>query len=443
MVMSKLLSSFQKILLILLISIGSGHLTACSSGGGSSSEEEEGSGSQSAPEDTDDDGDGYTENEGDCDDTNADIHPGAVEASGDSIDQDCDGTNDPTSTDTYTDADGDGYISTVDCNDNDASINPGADDTTVDGTDQNCDGTDGTGETPAAVVDDPDEDDETEEAAEDPDLNIIDIPESIVGKPTDPLHQNDYVVIDITKNIPDSVLAQMDQAKHGEYADFDWTQFATDQCIWCDDRDDELTTKNEFVVNPDFMGTIRTDTAGQEDELLNTKDYFNTTVIDANEYIHGNQNNAATYQHNFQIGQTISTHEFNTHMDSKNTMDYAVATPAVTGLQQIQSNTVQAITDNLIASGAVTSFVIQNNHQSYVINVKPDLISSGQLQVGINDSLLAGAKTSTLKVFQVLADGSLASVNYQFNNKSTQNNVLTLVNIKMYTNVQNYNNYHH
>jgi type IV pilus assembly protein PilY1 len=41
------------------------------------------------PLDTDDDGDGFTENQGDCDDTDADIHPGATEICGNSVDEDC------------------------------------------------------------------------------------------------------------------------------------------------------------------------------------------------------------------------------------------------------------------------------------------------------------------------------------------------------------------
>lgn len=40
---------------------------------------------------TDDDGDGYAEYQGDFDDANSDIYPGAVEECGDGIDQDCDG----------------------------------------------------------------------------------------------------------------------------------------------------------------------------------------------------------------------------------------------------------------------------------------------------------------------------------------------------------------
>jgi hypothetical protein len=43
------------------------------------------------PADVDNDGDGYTENEGDCNDSNAATHPRSIEICGDGIDQDCSG----------------------------------------------------------------------------------------------------------------------------------------------------------------------------------------------------------------------------------------------------------------------------------------------------------------------------------------------------------------
>ncbi|MDF1546050.1 MAG: MopE-related protein, partial [bacterium] len=45
------------------------------------------------PNDVDDDSDGYSENQGDCNDGEAAIHPGATEVCGDGIDQDCSGTD--------------------------------------------------------------------------------------------------------------------------------------------------------------------------------------------------------------------------------------------------------------------------------------------------------------------------------------------------------------
>ena len=98
------------------------------------------------PHDVDNDGDGYTVNQGDCNDKNKSIHPGASETCND-IDDDCDGQIDEErACPTCTDLDGDGYYAesgcgkAVDCNDNDSSIHPGATEIYDDGIDQDCDG---------------------------------------------------------------------------------------------------------------------------------------------------------------------------------------------------------------------------------------------------------------------------------------------------------------
>ncbi len=101
---------------------------------------------------------GYVEADGDCDDLDATLFPGAVELC-DSVDQDCDGEFDEDAADAptwYADVDGDGFgdpdgalrsceapgahlADASDCDDRDAAVFPGAPET-CDGVDQDCDG---------------------------------------------------------------------------------------------------------------------------------------------------------------------------------------------------------------------------------------------------------------------------------------------------------------
>ena len=109
----------------------------------------------------DDDNDGYSENQGDCNDSDPSINPSVHEIPSDDFDQNCDGKEI-----CYLDIDSDGFATesvtlsqdticgnngqealafarTTDCNDYDANINPNAIEIDNDGIDQNCDGVDG------------------------------------------------------------------------------------------------------------------------------------------------------------------------------------------------------------------------------------------------------------------------------------------------------------
>ena len=87
----------------------------------------------------DQDGDGFTDmlaGGDDCDDTNPDVYPGAVEQWYDGVDQDC-------GFDSDYDRDGDGFDSSdyggLDCNDFRADVHPDHQEVCHDGTDNDCD----------------------------------------------------------------------------------------------------------------------------------------------------------------------------------------------------------------------------------------------------------------------------------------------------------------
>jgi len=92
----------------------------------------------------DNDGDGFTQSQGDCNDSDDSVYPGAVDICGDGIDQDCSGADldCPVDPDDIDD-DGDGFSENQgDCNDSDDEIYPGATEICGDGIDNDCTGGD-------------------------------------------------------------------------------------------------------------------------------------------------------------------------------------------------------------------------------------------------------------------------------------------------------------
>lgn len=106
---------------------------------------------------------GYVTRQGDCDDADPAVNPGAPEVCDDAdLDENCNGVADDDdwaagTTAGWTDQDGDGWGTTLvwrcdpdpavadqegDCDDTDATVSPGAEDTCGDGLDQDCDGED-------------------------------------------------------------------------------------------------------------------------------------------------------------------------------------------------------------------------------------------------------------------------------------------------------------
>ncbi len=94
-------------------------------------------------QDIDNDGDGFTERQGDCNDSNAGIFPGALDFDVNGVDENCNGIDGPPIGEA--DGDGDGFTAAEgDCNDSDATLYPGAMDIPGNGIDEDCNGQDAT-----------------------------------------------------------------------------------------------------------------------------------------------------------------------------------------------------------------------------------------------------------------------------------------------------------
>ncbi len=195
--------------------------------------------------DKDLDGDGYTPDQGDCDDTNPTTHPGALELC-DGVDNDCDGVID------NEDADKDGYSAcpgpNQDCDDSDPKVHPGAPTNCSNGKDNDCNG---------EVDADQDDDNDGYPACvdcddKDPSIHPGATPNCGNGKDND------------CDGIIDS---KLDADKDGSPA-----------CVDCDDKD-----PNRFPGNPEVCDGKDNDCNGVVDDMDNDGDSFSGCADDCDD----------------------------------------------------------------------------------------------------------------------------------------------------------------
>jgi hypothetical protein len=203
----------------------------------------------------DDDGDGFSDLEGDCDDADPLINPAAEERLN-GVDDDCDGTIDE-GTDAYDD-DGDGFTEQEgDCNDLTSSVNPGAQEI-LDGVDNDCDGI--VDEGTAAYDDDGDGYSELEGDCDDD-------AEGGAGAAASP------VGIEIADGIDNDCNGIIDDGDFALDDDGDgWSELAGD----CDD--DNIYT---YPGAPEFSDLSDNDCDGNVDNGMDTVDDDNDTFSEA------------------------------------------------------------------------------------------------------------------------------------------------------------------
>jgi hypothetical protein len=206
------------------------------------------------PEDQDNDGDGFTPTEGDCDDGQELIYPGAFESCN-GLDDDCDNSIDE---DFDADSDGhfdaDGCTDGTDCDDTDAAFNPDAIEL-CDGEDNDCDGVADNGLTPRQWCEDGDGDGVGSDIAIEVCEDIA--PIGYVDCPTDGFDCDDSAgsvfpgATEVCNGVDDDCNGSADFDSAGE-VDGD-----SDGSLSCDDCDD--ADASAFPGNPELCDGVDND----------------------------------------------------------------------------------------------------------------------------------------------------------------------------------------
>ena len=179
----------------------------------------------------------------DCDDTNRNVNPSAVEILDNDIDEDCDGFP------LYSDKDGDGFTAELECDDTNPDINPEAEEIPNNDIDENCDGW-------ITIIDDDNDGFNSDEDCDDtnPDINpgSSEIPNNEVDENCDGF----VLVIDADK---DGFNSDMDCDDSNNTINPDATEIRNNHIDEnCDGKDD--TVFDDFswlvdgIVNPDICG---------------------------------------------------------------------------------------------------------------------------------------------------------------------------------------------
>ena len=178
----------------------------------------------------------------DCNDQNADVHPGAQEVGCDDVDNDCDAA-----TPDADDVDADGFDACDDCDDLDGLVNPGATELGCNGVDDDCD---------ATTLDAPDLDEDGIDACSDCHDGDADVSPVAVEVTCNGVDDDcDDATLDQPDNDGDGVVAC------GDCNDADASISPDDPEVCSDGRDNDCDGETDEDCDVDYSGLWTLDTS--------------------------------------------------------------------------------------------------------------------------------------------------------------------------------------